>query len=118
MNTVDLDVKAIFPQTKNAQAADKKTREDIQKIKKACRDFEAIFTYQLLKTMRQTIPKDTFLGNFTGKDTYNMLIDQKIAEDLALKGEGLGLQKILFSQLTRNYPAEPVNEEKNIFRLK
>lgn len=110
MNSIDLDVKALSSPAKNVQA-DKKAREDIQKIKKVCRDFEAIFTYQLLKTMRQTIPKNTFLGNFTGKDTYNMLMDQKVAEDLANKGDGLGLQKMLFTQLTRNYPVELVGEK-------
>lgn len=84
----------------------KDKKEDLQKIKKACEDFESIFTYYLLKNMRNTIPNSTKTNTLTGKDTYNMLIDQKIAEDLSRKGNGLGLKKMLFEQLTKNYSKE------------
>ena len=70
-----------------------------KKLKKACADFEAILVYQLLKTMRQTIPKSGFLSGSHGKDTYEMMLDQKIADDLAKKGQGLGLQKMLYNQI-------------------
>lgn len=30
-----------------------------------------------------------------------MMLDQKIADDLASKGQGLGLQKMLYDQITR-----------------
>jgi peptidoglycan hydrolase FlgJ len=94
------------------QPADTKTivvngkKEDPQKLKKACEDFESIFTYYLLKNMRNTIPNSTKSNTFTGKDTYNTIMDQKIAENLSHKGKGLGLSKILFEQLTKNYSKE------------
>jgi len=72
-----------------------------KKLKKACADFEAILVYQLLKTMRQTIPKGGLLNGSHGKDTYEMMFDQKIADDLSRKGQGLGLQKILYNQLAK-----------------
>lgn len=75
--------------------------EKEQKLKKACADFEAILVYQLLKTMRQTVPKGGFLSGSHGKDTFEMMLDQKLATDLAAKGNGLGLQKALYQQLTR-----------------
>jgi flagellar protein FlgJ len=71
------------------------------KLKKACADFEAILTYQLLKTMRQTIPRSGFLKGSHGKDTYEMMLDQKIADELAKKGQGLGLQKMLYNQISK-----------------
>jgi peptidoglycan hydrolase FlgJ len=71
------------------------------KLKKACADFEAMLVYQLLKTMRQTIPKSGFLSGSYGKDTYEMMMDQKIADDVAKKGQGLGLQKMLYNQLAK-----------------
>jgi Rod binding domain-containing protein len=46
------------------------------------------------------------MGNSPGKDTYYMLMDQKVAEDLSRKGNGLGLQKMLYEQLTKNYAKE------------
>jgi flagellar protein FlgJ len=93
--------------------AGKKKSEELKKIKKACQDFESIFTYYLLKTMRQTVPKGSSISDSAGKDTYTMLMDQKIAEDLARKGNGLGLNKLLYEQMTKTYNKE---EDKNIIK--
>jgi flagellar protein FlgJ len=68
-------------------------------LKKACADFEAIFTYYMFKSMRQTIPQSGLFKQSPGKDTYNMLFDQKVAEELANNKGGSSLQKILFEQL-------------------
>lgn len=84
--------------------------EELQKIKKACQDFESIFTYYLLKNMRQTIPKGQGAASFPGKDTYNMILDQKIAEDFSRRGNGLGLHKMLYEQLTRSQTKENTQE--------
>ncbi|MDX9820524.1 MAG: rod-binding protein [Syntrophales bacterium] len=81
-----------------------RTADDLKKerqLKKACRDFEAVFTYYMLKTMRRTVPSGGVIGKVTGQDTYEMLMDQKISEEAAGQAKGLGLQKILFEQLNR-----------------
>ena len=81
-----------------------RTADDLKKerqLKKACRDFEAVFTYYMLKTTRKTIPSGGVIGKVTGQDTYDMLMDQKIAEEASSRAKGLGLQKILFEQLNR-----------------
>ena len=111
MNEINLNIKNVLEQTQNVQSAPQQKKDDLQKIKKACKDFEAIFTYYLLKTMRQTIPKGSNLSSLSGKDTYNMMMDQKVAEQLSSQGNGLGLQKMLFEQLTKNYPKEAVTEK-------
>ncbi len=112
MDTIDLNTRNITDQAKNTEIAPKQKKEELLKIKKACKDFESIFAYYLLKTMRQTIPKgSTGLSNFSGKDTYTMIMDQKLADELANKGNGLGLQKMLYEQLTKNQIKE-VPEEK------
>lgn len=72
-----------------------------KKLKKACADFESMLVFQLLKTMRQTIPKNGLIKPSQGKETYEMMFDQKIADELANKGQGLGLQKMLYNQITR-----------------
>jgi len=74
--------------------------EGEKKLKKACADFEAMMVFQLLKTMRRTVPKNGFIKPSQGKETYEMMLDQKVAEDLANKGGGLGLQKVLYNQLS------------------
>jgi peptidoglycan hydrolase FlgJ len=72
-----------------------------KKLRKACRDFEAIFLFNLFKEMRQTIPRSGLLSSAPGKETFQMMFDQKVAEDLSGRGEGMGLQKMLYDQLRR-----------------
>jgi flagellar protein FlgJ len=74
----------------------KKTAE----LKKASADFESIFIYQLLQTMRKTVPEGGYLSSKKSSGTYMMMFDQQVAEDLA-KGEGIGLKNILFEQLSK-----------------
>jgi flagellar protein FlgJ len=78
-------------------ASEEKLRQE-KKLRKACADFESILLYQMFKTMRTTVPQSGLTGKATGKDTYEMMMDQKISEELAKKG-GMGLQKVLFNQL-------------------
>jgi Rod binding domain-containing protein len=50
--------------------------------------------------MRKTIPESQTTTKMPGKDTYTMIMDQKLSEDLARRG-GIGLQKVLYNQLKR-----------------
>ena len=75
-----------------------------KKIKKVAADFEAMLVFQLIKTMRQSAPRNGFLKPSQAQQTYEMMLDQKIAEELANKGGGLGLQKMLYNQMTQGNP--------------
>jgi Rod binding domain-containing protein len=72
-----------------------------KKLRQACTEFESIFLYNLFKEMRRTVPKSDLLPSAPGKDTYEMMFNQKVAEDLSKRGEGIGLQKVLYEQLRR-----------------
>ena len=48
--------------------------------------------------MRSTMP-ESGMNSFPGKDMYTMLLDQKVAEDLAERGSGMGIQEMLVRQL-------------------
>jgi peptidoglycan hydrolase FlgJ len=93
----------ITPDVKASQTMAGRTIDPAQekKLKKACADFESMLVFQLLKTMRQTVPKNGLLKSSQGKETYEMIMDQKIADDLANKGQGLGLQKMLYNQIIK-----------------
>ena len=104
MDRITPALNTTLSQSQANMAVTKERKEELQKIKKACQDFESIFTYYLLKNMRQTIPKSQGVISSASSDTYNMIMDQKIAEDFSRKGNGLGLQKMLYEQMTKNYP--------------
>lgn len=72
-----------------------------KRLRQVCTEFESIFLYNLFKEMRRTVPKSGLLPSAPGKDTYEMMFNQKVAEDLSKRGEGIGLQKILYEQLRR-----------------
>jgi flagellar protein FlgJ len=87
-------------QLKQNQLKPDQLKED-EKLRKACASFESFMIYYMLKTMRKSVPKGGLLGNMPGKETYEMMLDQKIAETAAeRKGGGLGLQKVLYDQLS------------------
>lgn len=73
--------------------------EKEKQLRKSCAGFEAIFTYHLLKSMRDTVPSSGLVDKFPGKETYNMMMDQKIAEELSQRGHGLGIKEMLYKQL-------------------
>jgi peptidoglycan hydrolase FlgJ len=91
--------------TAREQATDKKNTEEKKRLKKACADFESLMVYNMLKTMRNTIPQNGLTKSNPGKDTFNMLMDRQIADDVAKSHNGLGLQKVLYDQLTKTPPS-------------
>jgi len=78
--------------------ADKSPTDDreLRQMKKACQDFESIFIYMLLKTMRESLPKREISGQAEG--IYVSIGDQELARSIA-SGRGIGLGNMLFEQL-------------------
>ncbi len=81
-----------------ADAASPEEEEKDRKLRKSCADFEALFISYIFQTMRKTVPESTLTTRMPGKDTYTMIMDHKLSEDLARRG-GIGLQKVLYEQL-------------------
>ena len=81
-----------------ADAAPAEEEEKDRKLRKSCADFEALFISYIFQTMRRTVPESALTTRMPGKDTYTMIMDHKLSEDLARRG-GIGLQKILYEQL-------------------
>ena len=69
---------------------------DLVALEKACKDFESMFLYTLLKTMRQSLPKTDGIGR--NRDMYTSLGDLELARSIA-HGRGIGLGEMLFDQL-------------------
>lgn len=69
------------------------------KLKKSCKDFEAIILQQMLTTMRKTIPKGGLLEGGYAQDMYQSISDEGLAKEMT-KGKGIGLADILYQQLS------------------
>lgn len=70
-----------------------------ESIKAAARQFEAVFTNMLLKSMRDATPHEGMLDNEQTK-TYMSMLDQQMAQHLSA-GRGIGLADVMARQLAR-----------------
>ena len=70
---------------------------DPQALKAAARQFEALFTQQLLKTVRESKIGDDMLGS-EQTEFYQGMFDQQMAQKLS-EGRGLGIADLLVRQL-------------------
>jgi murein DD-endopeptidase MepM/ murein hydrolase activator NlpD len=80
-------------------------------LQKACQEFESLFLFYLLKTLRKTIPSGSFLGKSPGKDIYNSLIDQEVAKAMSQRG-GIGIAQMLMRELSRSNQNDTLLERK------
>lgn len=76
-------------------AADR-TPEDLRRV---CREMESLFINQLLKQMRQALPKGGLFGESHAQDMFTAMYDNELARKMAGAG-GLGLANILMAQLS------------------
>jgi flagellar protein FlgJ len=80
-------------------------RQDPAALREAARQFEALFTAMMLKSMREGSLAQG-LGDSEETKTYQDMYDQQIALQMA-HGKGLGLADMLMQQLTRSQAAQP-----------
>ena len=67
--------------------------------------FEALFVQQMMKSMRDAVPKSDLM-NSDHLDTYQAMADQQMAVNLSQQG-GIGLARMLVEQMqTRGYLEE------------
>jgi flagellar protein FlgJ len=85
-------------QNSMTQTKDTVSNKDDPKLLKACAEFEALFISQLLKEMRETIPKSGLMSGGKGEEIYTYMLDSEIAKEIALNS-GLGIASLMRSQI-------------------
>jgi flagellar protein FlgJ len=95
-----------------ASAAPNKALEEVAS------QFEALFIQQMMKSMRDAIPRGDLMGS-EHVDTYQAMADQQMSLNLAEKG-GIGLARMLVEQMqTKGYvPNEGRSTDANKSDLK
>jgi flagellar protein FlgJ len=77
-----------------------------QKLRDVVRQLEGVFTEQLFKAMRETVPKDDgIVSGGSGEEIFTGLLDQHLAADTPTQWQN-GLGEALYRQL-RGRLAEP-----------
>jgi flagellar protein FlgJ len=73
-------------------------------LKEVARQFESVFVTMMMKSMRDTLPKDGMFSS-SQMETYQEMFDQQLSLDLAGEG-GLGLASIIQRQMSRTVVAD------------
>jgi peptidoglycan hydrolase FlgJ len=92
-NQMALDTRGLDDLKRTARASPDKA------LKTAATQFEALFMNMILKSMRDSLPKDGLMSSSAG-ETYTGMLDQQLSQKLA--GKGTGLADMLVKQLSRN----------------
>jgi flagellar protein FlgJ len=87
-----------YSPTPDIAKAEKNSRTEEQRLKEACQGFEAIFTHQMLKTMRASSPEGGFLEKSNGEKIFTDMLDMELA-DVSSKANRGGIADMLFEQL-------------------
>jgi flagellar protein FlgJ len=74
------------------------TEQKDRKLRKACKDFEAILTYQVLTSMRKSVGKCDLLHGGKGEEIFQSLFDMQISKDMSDFGPN-SLARLLYDQL-------------------
>ena len=74
--------------------------QDQMRLEQACADFEALLIQKLFQSMRAAMPKSGFVDAGPAEAIYTTMLDQKVAQDLAIQG-GLGLSSQIKAQIVR-----------------
>jgi len=70
---------------------------DLTGLRQVAGQFEALFFGQLIRSMRETVPDNSFWGQGAGTKIYQQLHDQTLADRLADRG-GLGIAELIVRQ--------------------
>lgn len=78
---------------------------DPDAVGEAAKQFESFFLAQILKNMRQTIPKDGLFEQGFSSEVYTEMLDQEYARSLSESG-GIGLADVLERQFLGETPPQ------------
>ncbi len=81
----------------SGQACPETTRED-EKLKEACRSFEAMLTGIMLKGMRKTVVKTDLFGSGKEEELFQEMLDSEICQSVS-KSAAVGIAQMLYRQL-------------------
>ena len=69
-----------------------------KKLKEACKQFESVFTYEILKSMRNSIQKCDLFSGGQAEEIYQSMLDQELSKNMAGQGDN-SIANMLYQQL-------------------
>ena len=75
------------------------SKMDNNKLKSVSQEFESLFINQLFKSMRSTVPKDTWLNGGLKQEIFEDMLYEQYSQMISKRG-GIGLGDMVYRYLT------------------
>lgn len=75
-------------------------KNEDDKLKKACKEFEGLMLHEIMKGMRKTVPKGGIFPDSSRNNIWQSMYDEKISYKVAEVENGMGFAKFLYDQLS------------------
>ncbi len=98
-----IDPRTVLSGTAQQHKMGTKQAKELQSLRNACREFEAIYVNEMYKSMRKTVPEtDVFGKKGMAEDVYREMLDMEMARQTAA-GDGMGIGKAMYQQLQKQF---------------
>ena len=76
--------------------------EDDKELMDACKEFESIFVYMMLKEMKKTVPdNDGFIEKSQGTRIFEEMHLEELSKEMTKGERSIGIAKMLYDQFKR-----------------
>jgi len=106
------DIRSTFQNAITTHFFSAQEQKELERLKKACCEFEALLVKQLVAEMRKSATEGLMGGNFQAK-FYEDFLDDAIAKQITA-GKGIGVSDLLYSRMKevvlRRFSAQKLRE--------
>ncbi|MBI3814361.1 MAG: rod-binding protein [Nitrospinae bacterium] len=86
--------------SQKSEVRSQKSENEDKKLKKLTSEFESVFLYYMIKTMRDTVTKSGFISGKSGEEIYKSMMDQELAKSMAERGKS-EISETMYKQLNK-----------------
>lgn len=94
-----IDPRTVLSHSLTRSTPQERKEHDLESLREATREFEALLVMEMYKAMRKTVPDGGLFEKSMAKDTYQEMFDMEMAQQTA-SGPGIGLGEAMYRQMS------------------
>lgn len=76
---------------------DIENKED-QELMEACKEFESIFLYMMMKEMKKTVPRDGLIERSSASETFEDMYLEELSKEISSDENSIGFARQMYDQ--------------------
>ena len=77
--------------------------KDDEKLMEACKEFESIFIYMMLKEMKKTVPDNGIIEKSQGTIMFEEMHLEELSKEMTRGTNSIGISKMLYDQFKKGH---------------